>query len=309
MNRLERMTATLLLLQERPRTAGEIARHFEVSRRTVLRDIQALCEMGVPVIAREGAGGGYSLPDGYRLPPLPLSPGEAFLLLLGLRTIAQLSDAPFARERASLAAKLETLLPAHERPDIEQLLASVAVEIPSRPARAPFLADLVEATSRGAWVRVEYRSAERRSVQHLLPRQVLSQGGLWYCRAYSYEREEERLYRVDRILSLAPAPAWLSEVPVPAPTPYGHESHPEVSVSLTPRGAAAIESEPHIGAQIVYAEDGSGTLRFRCPPSELEWFARLFAGLGADVTVHSPPELRRRLAAIGRELAERYREW
>jgi predicted DNA-binding transcriptional regulator YafY len=60
MNRTDRLTAILLLLQERSRTAGEIARHFEVSRRTVLRDVQALCEIGVPIVAREGVGGGAS---------------------------------------------------------------------------------------------------------------------------------------------------------------------------------------------------------------------------------------------------------
>ncbi|MBC8074651.1 MAG: HTH domain-containing protein, partial [Chloroflexales bacterium] len=54
MNRVERLTGIVLLLQERPRTAEQIAAHFAVSRRTVLRDVQALCEIGVPLIAREG---------------------------------------------------------------------------------------------------------------------------------------------------------------------------------------------------------------------------------------------------------------
>ena len=53
MNRIERLTGILLLLQERPRTSQDIADHFEVSRRTILRDVQARCEMGVPVIAGE----------------------------------------------------------------------------------------------------------------------------------------------------------------------------------------------------------------------------------------------------------------
>jgi predicted DNA-binding transcriptional regulator YafY len=78
MNRVERLTATLLLLQEKPRTAAEIAAAFEISRRTVLRDIQALSEMGVPVIAREGPGGGYWLPESYSLDPLALSTNESF---------------------------------------------------------------------------------------------------------------------------------------------------------------------------------------------------------------------------------------
>ena len=104
MNRVDRLTAILLLLQERPRTSEEIARRFEVSKRTVLRDVQALSEMGVPVIARDGAGGGYSLPDDYHTPPLPLSAHEIFLLLLALGSLNALSDAPYAGARASLMA-------------------------------------------------------------------------------------------------------------------------------------------------------------------------------------------------------------
>src|SRR5512140_1002845 len=109
MNRIERMTAILLYLQEKARTSEDIARHFEVSRRTVLRDVQALSEMGVPVIAREGAGGGYSLPEDYSLDPLALTAHEAFLLLMSLRALIRLADSPFARERASLTAKLRSL--------------------------------------------------------------------------------------------------------------------------------------------------------------------------------------------------------
>src|SRR5512143_3452133 len=122
MNRIERLAAILLLLQERPHTSEEIARRFEVSRRTVLRDVQALSEMGVPVIAREGPGGGYSLPADYHTGPLPLTGSEAFLLLLALSAIEHLSDLPFREERATLMAKLRALLPGGTLPGAEGLL-------------------------------------------------------------------------------------------------------------------------------------------------------------------------------------------
>src|SRR6266550_2899561 len=98
MNRMDRMTAILLLLHERGRTractSGELADRFEVSRRTILRDVQALCEIGVPVIALEGVGGGYRLPEDYALTPLPLTANESILMLLALSAIERLGDAP-----------------------------------------------------------------------------------------------------------------------------------------------------------------------------------------------------------------------
>src|SRR5438105_4952664 len=117
------MTAILLLLQERRcerrYTAEEIAGRFEVSRRTILRDIQALCEMGVPVYAQEGVGGGYSLPSDYAIPPLPLSLREAVLMLLSLNALDSLADTPYAPERASLLTKLKAVLPARQRTEAE----------------------------------------------------------------------------------------------------------------------------------------------------------------------------------------------
>src|SRR5262245_40343559 len=132
MNRTERLTAIILLLQARPRTAEQLARTFEVSRRTILRDMQALSEIGVPVIAREGAGGGYELPADYSLAPLALTPHEAFLLLLALRPLTQLGEVPFAQAHASLTAKLHALLPAAQ-PEVAQLLATVDTGQPERP--------------------------------------------------------------------------------------------------------------------------------------------------------------------------------
>jgi predicted DNA-binding transcriptional regulator YafY len=305
MNRVERLTAILLLLQDKPHTSEDIARHFEVSKRTILRDVQALSEMGVPVIAREGAGGGYSLPEDYRLAPLPLSSREAFLLLLALSAINKLSDAPFAQERTSLMAKIQAALPTHQHGDVEQLLSAVSVGMPEREQRAPFLDALLQAVQEKVWVRIEYQSAERRSTQHVFPRRIFAQHGLWYLDAYSHEHEEDRRYRVDRIHYLAPAGTQFSVEP-PEPVAYEDESHPQIVAALTPRGMAMVESEPSVAARVQRNDDGSGTFFGRCPPEELSWFSRYLAGLGDEVVVLEPPELRVRLAQLGQQLTRRY---
>jgi predicted DNA-binding transcriptional regulator YafY len=307
-NKLERLTAILLLLQDKPRTSEEIARHFEVSKRTILRDIQALSEMGVPVIAREGVGGGYSLPADYGVAPLPLTAREAFLLLLALSSINQLSDTPFAAERASLVAKLRASLPQPQLASVEQMLAAVNVEVPEREQRAPHLDALLEAVQQRRWVEIEYQSAERTSLQHIFPQQITTQNGYWYCRAYSLERGAERVYRVDRIRAFSPAGEHFRAPPVPEPVPYVHPSHPEIAATFTARGVALAEVDLQVAPQLQRRADGSGELRLRFPPSELEWWARLFIGLGAEAAVHGPPELRERMRAIGQKLVEKYSE-
>jgi predicted DNA-binding transcriptional regulator YafY len=307
MNRVERLTAILLYLQERPRTSEEIAQHFEVSKRTIIRDVQALSEMGVPVIAREGAGGGYSLPKDYTLSPLALSSREAFLLLLALDALNKLGDAPFARERASLLAKLRAVLPGRSHDDAERWLTSANIEIPRRSERAPFLEALLDAAARGIWVRVEYQSADQRTVQHLFPRRVFAEHGLWYCDAFSCEREEDRRYRVDRVQALRVLEALDEDLgQPPASMDYDDAAHPLIEATFTPRGLALIEHLPTVIAHVRRNDDGSGSYAQRVPPSELAWYARTFASLGDEVKVHEPVELSERMAQLGHGLVERY---
>ena len=220
MNRIDRLTGILLLLQRRPRTAEEIARRFEVSRRTVVRDMWALREIGVPIFAQDGAKGGYSLPSDYRLAPLPLTPREMFLLLLALDAMERHADMPFAQERTTLRGKLHTLLPEEELATVERWLQTTSIAIPKRQQRAPLLDALIEATTRHGsqrWLSIAYQSARRRTFCTIYPREVFAQEGYWYCRAYVYETAEERTYRVDRIITLEPADnADLPETPPPA---------------------------------------------------------------------------------------------
>jgi predicted DNA-binding transcriptional regulator YafY len=84
-NRIDRLTGIILALQGGRKPAAVLAERFEVSRRTILRDIDALSQIGIPIIALPGPGGGYSLAEGYHLPPLNISPAEATLVILGLR--------------------------------------------------------------------------------------------------------------------------------------------------------------------------------------------------------------------------------
>ncbi len=137
MTRIARMMAVVLMLQERRRSCEELARALEVSRRTVIRDVQALCEMGIPLISRDGAGGGYSLSSEYGIQPLELSMHEALLLRMALDGLSKMSDSPFSAERRSLAAKLRPLIPHKHLERLDELREAVALEVPERPVRAP----------------------------------------------------------------------------------------------------------------------------------------------------------------------------
>lgn len=311
MNRIDRLTGILLLLQRRPHTSDEIARRFEISRRTVMRDMWALREIGVPIFAQDGAKGGYSLPASYHLAPLPMTPREMFLLLLALDAMDRHTDMPFIQERTTLRGKLYALLPEDELATVEHWLRSTNIAIPRRLSRAPLLESLIEATRKPdqqRWLRVTYQSARRQTTCTIYPREVFAQEGYWYCKAHVFESDAERMYRVDRIIALEPAAdANLPAHPPPA-APYDDPTHPLIIATLTDAGAARLESEPHLGQIITRHPDGSASLMFRCPPAELDYYSRLFAMLGSEATVREPPELRERLFSLGRQIVDHYWE-
>jgi predicted DNA-binding transcriptional regulator YafY len=306
MNRIDRLTAILLLLQGGKRTAGEIAHRFEVSRRTILRDIDALCEMGIPIAAELGASGGYTLPPDYSFPPLALTLHEALLLRLALSSLSQLSETPFKQERESLLAKVQTLLPRREREDLDLLTQTLSLDVPSRPYPTPFLDQLLENAREEQWVAVTYRSENGVSQQTLLPMRVRTEAGLWYCEAYSSERKATRVYRVDRFLEVRAAPSppqWER----PASTiPREHPSFPEVRIHLTARGVLRLERDPHLGPRLQQKEEGEGWLSLRWRPEEYDWLVRVLLSLGADAKVLAPVELRMRVQQAAQEIARHY---
>ena len=110
MNKTDRLLAIVLELQSQGRLRAEdLAATFEVSKRTIYRDIQALSEAGVPVVAVTGQG--YSLMEGYFLPPLNFSSDEALMLILGSDFMAQNFDTPYGAAALSACRKIELVLP------------------------------------------------------------------------------------------------------------------------------------------------------------------------------------------------------
>ncbi len=306
MNRIDRLTAIILLLQGGKRTASEIARRFEVSRRTVFRDIEALCEMGVPVVTEAGTHGGYTLMPDYSVAPLQLTSRETLLLRLALSSVSQLADTPFKRERESLLAKMQALIPARHQQDTEHLLQTIHLDVPVRNYATPFIEQLIESARTGQWLRISYRSERGASQQTILPRRLYSAAGFWYCEAYSLERQEERTYRVDRFVEVSATQAHEHLESSHSELPYGHPSHAEVRIQLTARGVLMMERDRHLGEAIQPHGEEGGLLCFRCPPGEYDWLVRTLLGLGSEAEVLAPDTLRQLLRQAALDIAHYY---
>ncbi|MFG3093156.1 helix-turn-helix transcriptional regulator [Streptomyces sp. NPDC048202] len=326
--RAARLIRMALLVQSSPGlTAEALARELDVSRRTVIRDAQALQEAGVPIRAERGRAGGYHLAPGHRTRLTTLHPTEAETLYLsGLPTALRdlgLSDAADTA-RLKLSATLLPSLRAAAESSVRRfhLDAPAWFREPSTPALLPELA-------RAVWsdrtVRISYaRPGRDDAVTRLLqPYGLVLKAGVWYVvgRVPAGRDGAWRMYRVDRVtaLSLTEDEPFVRD-PGFDLTAYWQENaarfartllRTTATLRLTERGLrrlAAVADPAGVTEALASAStqdaDGRSTLELPVESEEVA-FAQL-SELGADVEVLAPEGLRERFRAHARALAALY---
>jgi len=207
MNRTDRLLAIVLELQRhRWRRAEDLAAIFETSKRTIYRDIQALGEAGVPLIATPGRG--YTLMEGYFLPPVSLSTDEATMLLLGSDFMAQNFDAQYRAAAQSASRKIEGVLPEKLREEVRVLqerIHFISGRSGDRPDTAAKLQCLRQAIIACRTVRFRYYTrhtsdgADTPTTRETDPYALTHIGSAWYLSAYCHLRRGVRNFRLDRM--------------------------------------------------------------------------------------------------------------
>ncbi|MCA0350642.1 MAG: YafY family transcriptional regulator [Chloroflexi bacterium] len=208
MNRVDRLLAIVLELQaHQRRRAADLAATFEISVRTVYRDILALCEAGVPIISMPGHG--YSLVEGYFLPPLQLTPAEALLIVQGLNALGHLYDPAYATAARTAAAKMLTILPPPLRLHVTTMQRGMAIVAARDTAiQQGYLTALREAIAAQQSLRITYHgrttpfAAADRTTRMIDPYQLTCVRTVWYLQAFCHLRRAIRNFRVERIIDI-----------------------------------------------------------------------------------------------------------
>lgn len=198
MNRTDRLYALveeLRAVAPRPRSATWLAARFEVSVRTVERDLDALREAGVPIWAENGRKGGYTLDRDRTLPPLAVTADEALAISVALRAA---EDSPFAPAARTAAQKVRATLPAGVR-DRERLLAS---RILTTTAESDGMAAVVgEAVTSGRLIHLAYGGPGGSTERDVEPVGLIRGPSHWYLLGWCRLRDGVRGFRLDRIES------------------------------------------------------------------------------------------------------------
>ena len=199
-SRAARLLELLIRVQTRSRfTAAELAEEFGVSRRTMLRDLRVLSEMGVPLRSTPGPGGGYALPRGGRRLSPALTVDEALGLIVSYEALLRYSASPFGSQNLSAITKLRAAQPPDVVGELDALRRHVAIIEPTREHEAPLLGELLGAALDGTQLRVVYDSIKSGiSGRVIYPFGVYASQRFWYCFCRDYKREENVSFRADR---------------------------------------------------------------------------------------------------------------
>lgn len=307
-NPTQRVLSLLALLQSRPVWSGpELAERLGVSTRSVRRDVERLRDLGYPVPAAHGIGGGYRLGAGRALPPLLLDDEETVAVAVALRLAAGGAIEGAAEPAMRVLTKLDQVLPPRLRTELRTLVEA-SEHLPGGPSVAgDALMTLARACRNRLRARFGYaaRSGAPTS-RRTEPVRLVAAGQRWYLFAWDLDREDWRSFRVDRMTEVE-ATSW-QFVPRPHPDPVDYVQRAVTSAAYRHQATVRIMAPlaeisglvSPLTARLEAITDHETELT--AGTDDLGWLALHLARLGPAFEIVGPPELVELAEALGTRL-------
>ncbi len=326
MNRTDRLMAIILLLRSRKKlTAHELAEIFEVSERTIYRDIDALCQAQVPIAAEPGPEGGYSLLDTYSLPPVMFTLDEAVALFLGTSFIAHGQAMPFGEALKTALIKIEDILPDKLQESVHLSLQSILFDAGERggmPVAREVFQRVNEAILERRCIQLTYDSARRGQTTErvVAPYGLIydHRNGVWYLVGFCHLRGEQRMFHMGRVRAVS-----LTDRPFEIPREFELENladrgwaasligslareHPQIRVKVSQRVSERLRRSWFFRyAEREETADGKVIVTYH---DHLPSALHLLRHFGSDCEVLEPSALRDQVVAWARQVLAVYGE-
>lgn len=314
MNRIDRLNALLIHLQGKTNIPiEELEDRFDVSRRTIFRDIRSLIDAGVPIGG--DAGDGYFIVPGYHLPPVVFNKEEASALLMGAKFIEQAADSHTYETFQKAMYKVKAVLKYSDKEFLERLDEKIAIRPGKRSITIPdsHIAEIQTAIATTRLISITYYShyQDTTTKREVEPLGMVFYSSRWHLIGFCRLRQDLRDFRADRIQKVK----ILQEVICP-------EKHPNyldfLNESLTGTDAKEViiqcsrlmvklmgDQKYYMGfAEEKELEDGSYQMKFVTP--HYTYFARWILMFGKEVVIESPSELLGLVTTFSQELLDHH---
>lgn len=290
-----------LLLQQEQLTAAQLAERFEVSIRTIYRDIDALCQAGIPLTTAQGRGGGVAIMSGYKIDRTLLSTADMQAILAGLRSLDSCSGTNrYQQLMEKLAPEGAALLAADQ---------TVLINLASwdKAALSHKLELLHSAIAEGRRLAFIYCGPGGETERLIEPYKLLFQWSGWYVWGWCGLRQDWRLFRLSRMLELRLADCF---EPRPAPQP-----DLRTEKVFPPLFQVRAVFQPHCKWRLLdeygpdsFAPQPDGRLLFSFGFTDKEHLLGWLLTFGGDVELLEPTELRQELRRLAADICQIYSE-
>ena len=317
MNRIDRLHAILTHLQSKKKvTAQEMADRFSISLRTVYRDVKALDESGVPVIGE--AGSGYTIMEGYRLPPVMFTQEEASALLLGAKLAEQFTDGTVKRHFNAALFKIKAVLRSPDKEYVDSLTEHIEIlsrYSPDSESPLQHLSLLQQAVVHKKIVHLHYRSnlKEETTRRKVEPIGLLHYGSAWHLIAWCHLRNDYRDFRMSRMLAVSLDEQCFDPSSHPSIRGYIDQFRKdqaseleEVVVHFDKGTVKYLQEQKYLNGFVSEEELDTG-VRMKFLTSSLSYFARWLLMYTCAVRVESPAALKSLMSEFSEKLSAHYR--
>ena len=299
--KIDRLIGILsILLQKEMTTAPELAEHFEVSKRTINRDIEELCKAGIPIQTTQGYGGGICIMDGYRMDRTLLTSRDMQMILAGLRSLDSVSG---SRYYGQLMEKIQA--------GSSELISgrdSILIDLSSwyKTTLPPKISTIQDAIENRHLVEFYYYSPSGESKRSIEPYYIVFKWTSWYVYGWCLKRKDYRLFKLNRMDKVRETDETFTCRNAPVP---------EVSSELaTPRNIvlkALFDGDmkwrlvEEFGTNC-YEEQEDGRLLLIQNYNDVNNLTMWMLTFGDKVEVLEPMEVRERLKSIAKSLLKTY---
>jgi len=312
MKKSERINQMLRFINQKQQfTLQDLMQEFQISKRTAIRDIASLEEMGAPIYVEYGRYGGYRLLQQMQLPPISFNTGELHALYFAMQALRSFSSLPFEVSFRTIHEKFMSALSDKQRQDIENIQHRVSFQHTEQIRDSAHLEFLLMAAVQNIVIQITYahqrRSHDQRpSLRTIQPIALYARKGYWYCQAYDLHKQAYRVFRCDRIIS-----AEVSDI---EPLAHVIELHPQDTHSLwepspdaipfqcriDETGVELFQQEHFPSMQILHVKESDNEsahmlLVGSYETHELDFIVRYLAGFGKSIRIMEPDTLKESL--------------
>jgi predicted DNA-binding transcriptional regulator YafY len=314
MNRIDRLTAILIQLQtKRVVKAEEISDRFEISLRTVYRDVKALMEAGVPIGSE--AGKGYFIVDGFHLPPVMFTEDEASSMLVAGKLVDKMADKSVRAAYESALHKIKSVLNESEKDHLQNLDSHIEIFLRSKYEVKEtkdfpdhFMTDIQRAVAKKEVLRIDYCNNEEEQTQREVePIGIFYYSMAWHLIGWCRLRNGYRDFRADRIKVLINTGEHFEGRNLISLKEYFQsmfQSNKGLIKVVVTFDKSAMRGRPIYGS--ISTTDLGDRVRAEFLMDSLTYMARWLLMYGTNAEVEEPEELRSTMAELAEELFAHY---